>query len=127
MAVAGRFMAKAAVRIIGDSPVKIPAGGTARVHIAAAGAAFANRFQLELSEPPDGITIQKVSSTRDGAEILLQCDAAKAKPGLSGNLIVNAFAPAALGTGKAKIKATANRRRTPQSTLPAIPFEIVRR
>ena len=79
-------------------------------------------MQLEVSDPPEGIVIEKVTPSRNGAEIVLRCDAGKVKPGLKGNLIVNAFyaRPAA-----AKDKAPAGRPRTPAATLPAIPFEIV--
>jgi hypothetical protein len=122
VAVMGRWMPKA-VRILGTTPVKIPVGGTARVRIAAPSRAFADRFQLELNEPPEGITVKSVSPTREGAEIVLQSAAAKVKPGLQGNLIVDVFAGKSLEAGKGK--AQANRRRTPLATLPAIPFEIV--
>jgi hypothetical protein len=89
------------------------------------GGAFAvlDKVQLELSEPPEGIAIKNVSAARGGAEIVLQCDAAKAKPGLQGNLIVNAFASMPDTAGKAK--AGAGQRRAPMGTLPAIPFEVV--
>ncbi len=123
VAVAGRGMLRAGVRVLGDTPVKIPAGGTARVRLDAPARAFADRLQLELSDAPEGITIQNVSPSREGTEIVLQSDAAKVKPGLKGNLIVNAFAerPAAAGKGKAQ----GVQRRAPVATLPAIPFEVV--
>jgi hypothetical protein len=121
--VSARNMARSPVKILGETPVKIPAGGTARVQVETPTAGFLDRVQLELSEPPEGIAIKSVSAVREGAEIVLQCDAAKAKPGLQGNLIVNAFAaiPASSGTGKAQ----GNQRRAPLGSLPAIPFEIV--
>jgi len=119
VAVTGRGMP--GVRILDATPVKIPAGGTARVRIGAPSSAFADRFKLELGEPPDGITIQNISPIREGAEIELAADAAKVRPGLKGNLVVNAFAarPQAAGKGPA------NNRRPFAGTLPAIPFEIV--
>jgi hypothetical protein len=132
VAVSGRNMSRSPVRILGESPVRIPAGGTARVRIAAPALAFAGKIQLELSDPPDGIAIKNVSPSGaqygraywpGGAEIVLQCDAAKAKPGLQGNLIVNAFADAPELPGKAKTQAP--QRRRPLGVLPAIPFEVV--
>ena len=121
--VSARNMARSPLKILGETPVRIPAGGTARVQVETPTARFLDRVQLELSEPPEGIAIKSVSAVREGAEIVLQCDAAKAKPGLQGNLIVNAFAaiPASSGTGKAQ----GNQRRAPLGSLPAIPFEIV--
>jgi hypothetical protein len=125
VAVVGRFSFRAAVKILDATPVRIPAGGTARVRIATPGNAFMSRVQFELNEPPDGIAIQKVSLFSDGAEILLHSDAAKAKPGLKGNLIVAVVAtntPAPPATGKAQV----NQRRASLGTLPAIPFEIIK-
>ncbi len=69
---------------------------------------------FQLSEPPEGIAIQSVSPDPDGLAILLRADATKAKPGLKGNLIVEAFAEGAVNSS----------RRLPLGTLPAIPFEI---
>jgi len=121
--VSGRWMSRAPLRILDPAPVKIPAGGTARVRVGAPGGVFTNRFQLELSEPPEGVTIQDVSSIREGAEIVLHSDATKAKPGLSGNLIVNVLAVGPQNPGKDK--GQGNRQRTLVGTLPAIPFDIV--
>ncbi len=119
VAVSGRGMPP--VRILSATPVKIPAGGTVRVRIGPVGPMFTNNFQLELSEPPEGVTLGAVVLGRGEAALELRCDAAKVKPGLKGNLIVNAFAgrPPATGRGQA------NNRRPAAGTLPTIPFEIV--
>ena len=122
VAISGRWMGKGQVRILSDTPVKIPAGGTARVRIAARAIALTGKVELELSEPPEGIAIQKVEPSHEGAEIVLQADAAKAKPGLKGNLIIQVFA---VNPPVAAQKSTpVNRPRVPANTLPAIPFEI---
>ncbi len=120
VAVTGRGMPR--VRILDPTPVKLPAGGTVRVRLGAPTSGFSDRFKLELSEPPEGISIRKVSAIPEGAEIELEADAAKTKPGLKGNLIVNAFAerPAAEAA-----RGPANNRRPLAGTLPAIPFEVV--
>jgi hypothetical protein len=80
-------------------------------------------MRLEVNDPSDGIVVEKATPSRDGAEIVFKSDADKVKPGLKGNLIVNAFfaRPAA----PANQKAQAARPRAPAATLPAIPFEIV--
>lgn len=81
-------------------------------------------IQLELSDPPEGITIENVSLGRYRDEILLRGDAATVKPGLKGNLIVNVFAAKTRkdsGRGKEQRK----KRRILLSALPAIPFEVV--
>jgi hypothetical protein len=124
VAVSGRFMNRMSLKILSATPVRIPAGGTARVRLSAPSGAFANRFKLELSEPPEGITLGKLSPISEGAEIELCSDAAKAKPGLKGNLIVDIFPGQALAAAT-KNKKQGNQRRAAVGTLPAIPFEIV--
>ncbi len=120
--VGGRSLIRAPVKILGKTPLRIPAGGTARIQIGVPAAAL-DRIQLDLSDPPEGISIKNVSSSSQGTEVVLQSDAAKVKPGLKGNLIVAAFAKTAQAKGK-KPQA-AMRRAVPLTTLPAIPFEIV--
>jgi hypothetical protein len=124
VAVSGRFMNRMSLNILSATPVKIPAGGAAHVRIGAPSSAFADRFRLELNDPPEGITLGKVSPISEGAEIELRSDAAKARPGLKGNLIVNIFPGQALISAQKK-KKQANQQRTAVGTLPAIPFEII--
>jgi hypothetical protein len=76
------------------------------VRIAAPTAVFSNKTRFALSNAPEGLTIKKVTPSRDGGEIVLQCDA-KVKPGQTGSLTVT------ISAGKA--------------VLPAIPFEITQR
>ena len=124
VAVSGRFMARVSVKVLSATPVKIPAGGTAHVRLSTPTGAFANRFQLELNDPPEGIAIAKVSPADEGAEIELHSDAAKTKLGLKGNLIVSIFpGPGLAAAQKGKKK---NLQRAAVGTLPAIPFEVVR-
>ena len=122
--VSGRFMNRMPLKILSATPVKIPAGGTARVRVGAPSSAFANRFRLELNEPPEGIALGNVSPVDEGAEIELRSDAAKAKPGLKGNLIVNIMPGQALVAAE-KNKKQGNQPRPAVGTLPAIPFEVV--
>jgi hypothetical protein len=123
--VSGRFMARTQMKILSATPVKIPAGGTATVKVAAPVGPFADRIKLELSDAPEGIALQNVTPGRDAVELVLQSDSEKAKPGLKGNLIVEILAkpnPNAV----AKKGPMANRRFS-LGSLPAIPFEIVER
>jgi len=124
VAVGGRSFARTGVKILSKTPVRIPAGGTARVEIGVR-PALLERIRFELSDPPEGITIKSVSPATLGTEIVIQSDATKVKPGLKGNLIVAAFAKTGAAPGKPKPKAM--RRAVPLTTLPAIPFEIVGR
>jgi hypothetical protein len=111
-------MLRVPIKIIGEQPLEIPAGGTARfqVHVPT----LLTKVQFELSDPPEGIELRQ-----DGTEIVLQCDAAKAKPGLKGNLIVNISAERVAQAANARQQA--NRQRVSLGTLPAVPFEIVAR
>lgn len=124
VAVSGRWTFKSPVKISGEMPVKIPAGGTAQIRIVSPSGSIEDRFQLELNEPPDGIVISKVSPTDEGAEIVFRADAEKVKPGLKGNLIVNIFGGRNFGPA-GKQKQQPAQRRTMAGSLPAIPFEIV--
>jgi hypothetical protein len=122
--VSGRFMNRMPLKILSAIPIKIPAGGSARVCISAPADAFTNRVRLELSDPPEGITLGSVSPASEGTEIELRSDATKAKPGLKGNLIVNMMPAQALIAAK-KNKKQGNQPRAAVGTLPAIPFEVV--
>jgi hypothetical protein len=123
VAVGGRYALAAVVKILGETPVKIPAGGTARVPISVPRNALVANLGLHLSDPPEGITLKETRATGNGAEIVLQSDAAKVKPGLKGNLIATVSARKPANAGK-KGK-PGNARALPAATLPAIPFEIV--
>ncbi len=82
--------------------------------------------QLELSEPPDGLSIRDVEVDGNRASFVITADAAAVKPGLRGNLIVAVSGervPAQRGNQAAPAGAAA-RRRVPVGVLPAIPFEI---
>jgi hypothetical protein len=110
--------------LLDSAPVQIPAGGTVEVRVRTPGNAFAGNFDLELDEPPDGISIASVSPADGESDIMLRSDAARIKPGAAGNLIVDITAKRprpAVGAAKAR----RNQARVTIGALPAIPFEIV--
>ena len=127
VAVRRGVMLRVPIKVASQEPLEIPAGGTARfqVHMPPLPANLLTKVQYELSEPPEGIEMRGASPGPDGTELVLQCDAAKAKPGLKGNLIVNIFAERVAQAANAKQQA--NRQRVSLGTLPAVPFEIVAR
>jgi hypothetical protein len=127
VAVWTRRVSGPAMSVRGKTPVQIPAGGTVHVQLDASPGTetLLDRFRFELDEPPEGIVVQKITPVRDGIEIVLQADAAKLKPGLKGNLIVDAFARDADLPKNAKLRP--NRPRVVAGMLPAIPFEVVGR
>lgn len=120
--VGGRSFLKSPVPILSQTPLKIPAGGTARLRIGLPAGAL-DRIQIALSDPPEGIRVKDVAPSFQGTEIILQSDAAKVKPGLKGNLIVVVYAKAP--AAKAKKPQATMRRAAALTTLPAVPFEVV--
>lgn len=124
VAVNGRFTPRTAVRVLSATPLKIPAGGTARVKFEIPAGRFADKIQLELNDAPDWLSIKNVALNREIAELTLQSDAEKIKPGQKGNLVINVFAARPTD---AKNKGPAGKSRGPLTTLPAVPFEIVAR
>lgn len=124
--VTGRWAARAPVTLAGATPVKIPVGGTARMRLNLPGTgrgAAAVQVQLELDDPPEGITIQKVSLAGKDPSVVFKCDPKKTKPGLKGNLIVNAYVTRSVQASKTSKKKV--KRRFLAGALPAMPFEIV--
>jgi len=83
---------------------------------------FLNQVQLELSQPPEGIAIERVLPDAGGVAIVLSTEAGKVKPGLKGNLIVGVFTERTFPGRDGK---QGNKRRIPLGTLPAIPVEVV--
>lgn len=119
VAVSGYGAQRGAVKIAGDAPVKIPAGGKARVRVSGIGPAFMERFSFELTEPPEGIALGKIAPLPDGVEVEFAAGK-NVKIGAAGNLILSMQ----LKRSGAQ-SAAPNVRRMPVNILPAIPFEIV--
>jgi len=111
-------------RILGAMPVKIPAGGTARVQVATAFPAAASRLRFEVSEGPEGIVVKNCTASNIGVDIILEANADKVKPGQKGNLILRAVAPT---SPEQKKKGAQTQRRPALTTLPAVPFEVMAR
>jgi hypothetical protein len=110
VAVTGRFRAGGdTAQILSTLPVKIPAGGTAKIRVHMPAGPMMDNVEFELSEPPDGITIQNAAAS----EIVIAADREKVKSGSTGNLIVNVFSES---------KETG--RKIPLGSLPAIAYKI---
>ena len=123
------------MRLVGDRPMKLPLGGTAKVRIKVPGLPPLAWLELELSEPPPGIFIQDMNAEGSELVITFSADRAKAKAGYADNLIIEAFtftadrraAKGKKGKKKKKQGKAAKSRRVFASVLPAIPFVIVGR
>lgn len=117
---------KSAIRLEDKTPLKIPAGGTAKFHVAVQLGKQIEDIQVELSEPPDGISIQKSDEGPGVMEIIFAADAAKAKVGQQGNLILIATGVRTNAAEKKEEKGKFKKSpRAPLSALPAIAYEIV--
>jgi hypothetical protein len=110
-------------RIMGGEIARMPAGGSARMRVTLPAVRAFENIQLELSEPPDGLSLRDVVVGGAGAEFVLEADASKITPGLRGNLIVTVSGER-VPPQRGEKPAPAARRRVPIGTLPAIPFEI---
>jgi hypothetical protein len=111
-----------ASRLVGTMPLRLTAGGEARVQILSQSARNVSTFKVELTDPPAGVSVKRARATREGFEVVLACDAATAKPGTQGNLILNAMAER---PGTKSSKGTKQAQRSSLGVMPAVPFEIV--
>lgn len=109
------------MEILSDQPVRIPVAGTVEVRVRL-GWSRNGQIQVELSDPPEGIVVDRVSWTERGLALVLRCDAAKAKPKLKGNLMANAYLKTTVTEKDGKTREVRNL----IGPLPALPFEIVK-
>jgi hypothetical protein len=116
---------RARVRVLGPEVAKVPAGGAVKVRVAMPWPRAFQNFALELSEPPDGVTLGDLVVSDEGAEFSLRADAAAAKPNLRGNLIVVVSGERVAQPQAGQTPPAGARRRFPLFTLPAIAFEII--
>jgi hypothetical protein len=111
------------LRLLSEVPVRIPAGGSAKVTLGAPFPRWAAQFRLALEDPPAGLELVGTRPGRSGMEVEFRADAERLKPGLKGNLLLTAQAVRTQGTTNRPAAAPA--RRAPGMVLPAIPFEVV--
>jgi len=122
VAMTGRGMGRGPVRILGRLPLRIPAGGTARVRVGLPAETDYGKIELALSDPPDGIALKEADAQRLTTDLVLAGDAGKLEAGLRGNLIVSAFL---VREQPATEERPARVVRLPMGVLPAMPFEVV--
>ena len=112
------------MEILGDVPVRIPAGGSKRVVVKAWKGKILQQLQLELNDPPKGLSLHDVSVVAQGLQFRLQADKDALKSGFADNLIVEAFRQF---TPKRKDGKPARKRRFSVGFLPAVPVQIVQK
>jgi hypothetical protein len=126
LAITRRAVFRSPVRIPGGQTLRIPAGGSVRipVQVLLSPNNAITKLDFELSEPPEGLDLRP-QPAGGSAGMVLQCDAAKVKPGLQGNLIVNLVGERTVAPAKGTARPTTQR--VQLGALPAMPFEIVAR
>jgi hypothetical protein len=107
----------------GQYPIRIPAGGQAEAIFKTPRRPAALKFQMELLDPPAGITLGPVSASAGQLSVIIKADKEKPKIGYEDNLIVELVAERAIN-GKDG-KPTGKTERFSVGGLPAIPLKIV--
>jgi hypothetical protein len=111
------------IELDGDSPVQIPVGGSARVLFKSTRRANFRDLQLQLSDPPDGLTLEDVTVMPEGLTFQLNADKDAIKSGFRDNLIIEAFRESI--PKQQEGKPVPQKRRVSMGFLPAVPIEIV--
>jgi hypothetical protein len=125
----GRFRFPPPV-ISSDIPIRIPAGGSATVAFNIPKRGKLDRIDLELNNPPKGLSLHDVSASSGVLTFRLAADGEAVQAGFKDNLIVEAFTELPNrrqsrqgGEGKNKGK----KQRISLGVLPAIPIEVLKR
>ena len=117
-------------QIVGKLPLRLNAGGSARVRIDIPKRSDLAKIFLELNEPPAGISIQDVKLANNRLTFRLKADRKTVQRGSGGNLIIEAFMERKQKkkSGKdAKKRGNSKPQKVSLGFLPAIPFEIAGR
>jgi len=107
-----------------DAAVRLPAGGTGQIRAMVDQGRNPRDFRFELSQPPDGITLEDPVPMGTGLLLPIKCDPEKVKPGLKGNLLFIVAQERTYLNKETKNLATS---RQVFGILPAVPFEVVSR
>jgi hypothetical protein len=113
----------ARARVVSGVPIRIPLGGVATVRIRTDRSIGIKNLDLELHEPPPGVTLVDISGAPKGVTFRLAADPETVQVGYGTNLIVRAFREY-VPRGKDG-KPRGKRQRAPIGYLPAIPIEVV--
>ena len=111
------------LELVGDSPVRIPAGGSAQVRFKRPRRPVLNDMQLELNEPPEGVTLHDVTVVPEGLTFQLNNERNAVKSVLVDNLIIEAFRE--FTPKQQQGKPSPQKRRVSMGFLPAVPIEVV--
>ncbi len=113
------------LQIVG-APLRIQQGSVAEVRIKGPKSSPGREIKLELSDPPPGVSIEKVRFVGGSVALQVKLEEGNLKPGFTGNLIVQASVDYEV-KAKQGDKAPPRKRRHTLGMLPAIPFEVIQR
>lgn len=117
-------------------PVRLVKGGTVKVPLRVPEHPILDKLHLELSDPPEGITLASVERSPGAMTLVLKAGDAAPEPGYADNLIVAVYLDQMVEPGKKKEKGkpketaapevpeVKQKRRVQVGYLPAIPFEL---
>lgn len=110
------------IELADPSPVVIPAGGSARVHLKCKARQFVKEVQLMLQNPPQGVSLNNIRVVPEGLAFTLQADNT-VQAGLADNLIIEAFREI---SGPLQNNKTATDKRQQQSigVITALPIQV---
>ncbi len=111
------------IELAENGPVRIRAGETAQVRLKTRKRPALNQMQLELRDPPEGLTLHNVTVVPEGLAFRLKADKDAMQSGFEGNVIVEAFTQY-VQKGR-NGKPTRQKRRASAGFLPAIPIKVV--
>ncbi len=115
------------IKLIGGPIVRIPQNGAAKLQYKIPKFYKTQELELELIEPPKGISIHNVNMLPDKMTFILKTDGNVIKDGYADNLIVEAFMMREIkqkNNSKPSENKTTRKRRISLGLLPAIPLEI---
>jgi hypothetical protein len=107
----------------GRDPIRIPAGGQAEAIFKTPRRPAAQKFQMELLDPPAGITLGPISTSANQVAVILKAGKEGPKIGFEDNLIIELVGERA--TMAKDGKPTGKTERFSVGGLPAIPIRIV--
>lgn len=110
------------VKLESGSPVELAPGGTVRVAFRSGARNVEKGLEMDAVEGPEGLTVKTVTPVAGGADVILEADAEKLKPGQRGNLVLEAFCWRDARDKKGK--PAGKKRRVPLGTVPAVSYKI---
>jgi len=106
------------------SPVRLPVDGSVEVRVKTPKRKVLKDIQLELDQPPEGVTLHDVAVVPEGLVFRLKADKDMVQSGLTDNLIIEAYREVVPKNKKGK--AANQKNRISMGFFPAVPIEIVK-